>query len=52
MDTAYDKALVDDRLRFYFEKNKAKVASIKKKMTQFVSTLTGGPAGYDIADLK
>ncbi|KAF4735338.1 hypothetical protein FOZ62_012710, partial [Perkinsus olseni] len=52
MDSAYDKALVDDRLRFFFEKNKAKVASVKKKMAQFVSALTGGPTGYDASDLK
>ncbi|KAF4669067.1 hypothetical protein FOL47_002717, partial [Perkinsus chesapeaki] len=52
MESTYDKALEDDRLRFYFEKNKAKVTSIKKKMTQFVSGLTGGPSGYDIHDLK
>ncbi|KAF4743795.1 hypothetical protein FOZ63_011121, partial [Perkinsus olseni] len=51
IDLAYDKALQDDRLRSFFEKNKAKVTTIKKKMTQFIGGLIGGPVTYDGKDL-
>ncbi|KAF4667665.1 hypothetical protein FOL47_003438 [Perkinsus chesapeaki] len=51
-DSMYAAALDDDRLRFFFEKNKAKVQSIKKKMTQFICGALGGPTTYDIADLR
>ncbi|KAF4729376.1 hypothetical protein FOZ63_006307, partial [Perkinsus olseni] len=51
IDLAYEKALQDDRLRSFFEKNKAKVTTIKKKMTQFIGGLIGGPVTYDAKDL-
>ncbi|KAF4718418.1 hypothetical protein FOZ63_003368, partial [Perkinsus olseni] len=51
-DSMYTAALEDDRLRFFFEKNKAKVQSIKKKMTQFICGAIGGPSTYDPADLR
>ncbi|KAF4730426.1 hypothetical protein FOZ62_011286, partial [Perkinsus olseni] len=51
IDLAYEKALQDDRLRSFFEKNKAKVTTIKKKMTQFIGGLIGGPVTYDAKEL-
>ncbi|KAF4759440.1 hypothetical protein FOZ63_028402, partial [Perkinsus olseni] len=38
--------------RSFFEKNKAKIATIKKKITQLIGTVTGGSKQYDLADLK
>jgi len=52
IEASYEKALKDDRVRSFFEKNKAKVASIKKKMTQFLCGVTGGNSNYDVADMR
>jgi len=52
IEGSYEKALKDDRVRSFFEKNKAKVAQIKKKMTQFVCGLCGGASTYDPADMR
>ncbi|KAF4650832.1 hypothetical protein FOL47_000835 [Perkinsus chesapeaki] len=51
IDLTYDKALKNNTLRSFFEKNKAKITSIKKKMTQFIGGLIGGPVTYDVKDL-
>ena len=48
----YDRALADDRIRSFFEKNKAKIMSIKKKMTSLLLKLCGGNSNYDLTELK
>ncbi|EEQ97315.1 hypothetical protein Pmar_PMAR024802 [Perkinsus marinus ATCC 50983] len=48
----YTEAMEDSRTKSFFEKNKAKVATIKKKITQLIGTVTGGSKQYDLADLK
>lgn len=52
VNRVYEQAIVDTRLRSFFEKNKAKIQSIKKKMSQYVCGLVGGPIKYDEADLQ
>ncbi|KAF4752218.1 hypothetical protein FOZ63_004027, partial [Perkinsus olseni] len=52
VEEVYGRALTDDRLRSFFEKNKAKVQSIKKKMAQYICGAIGGPSAYDVADMK
>ncbi|KAF4653512.1 hypothetical protein FOL47_010479 [Perkinsus chesapeaki] len=52
VDKVYEMAVLDSRLRSFFEKNKAKIQSIKKKMSQYVCGLVGGPVKYDEADLQ
>ncbi|KAF4691243.1 hypothetical protein FOZ60_015921 [Perkinsus olseni] len=51
-DIFYAEAMEDSRTRSFFEKNKAKIATIKKKITQLIGTVTGGSKQYDLADLK
>jgi len=49
----YSTALEDPRVKSFFEKNKAKVAKIKKKMVAFMGGRFGGPStGYDIHNLR
>ncbi|KAF4705502.1 hypothetical protein FOZ63_013315, partial [Perkinsus olseni] len=52
VDRVYEEAILDSRLRSFFEKNKAKIQSIKKKMSQYICGLIGGPVKYDEADLQ
>ncbi|KAF4660683.1 hypothetical protein FOL47_007051, partial [Perkinsus chesapeaki] len=52
IDIVYDKAVVDTTLRSFFDKNKAKITSIKKKMVQFLCGITGGPTSYDSNDMR
>ncbi|KAF4671468.1 hypothetical protein FOL47_001520, partial [Perkinsus chesapeaki] len=51
-DLFYNEAMEDSRTKSFFEKNKAKVATVKKKITQLIGTVTGGSKQYDMADLK
>ena len=48
----YEKLLGDDRVRSFFEKNKAKVQTIKKRMTSFLILLSGGSSDYDASGLR
>eukprot|EP00451_Oxyrrhis_marina_P012213 CAMPEP_0204315914 /NCGR_PEP_ID=MMETSP0469-20131031/5104_1 /ASSEMBLY_ACC=CAM_ASM_000384 /TAXON_ID=2969 /ORGANISM="Oxyrrhis marina" /LENGTH=1158 /DNA_ID=CAMNT_0051296633 /DNA_START=50 /DNA_END=3526 /DNA_ORIENTATION=+ len=52
VETMYNQALEDSRIRSFFEKNKAKVTTIKKKMTQYIGGVFGGPVTYDANDLR
>jgi len=52
VENMYSKALEDARIKSFFEKNKAKVTTIKKKMMQFISGQFGGPSNYDANDLR
>lgn len=51
-DIMYDQAMGDDRMRSFFEKNKAKIQSIKKKMGQYMMKIAGGSSSYDPADMR
>ena len=51
-DIMYDQAMADDRLKSFFEKNKAKIQSIKKKMGQFMVRIAGGASSYDASDMR
>ena len=52
VDGFYERAMQDDRLRGFFEKNRAKILSIKKRMVQFISKCAGGPSNYDASTLR
>ncbi|KAF4656433.1 hypothetical protein FOL47_008915 [Perkinsus chesapeaki] len=49
---AYDKAIEDPRLRSLLEKNKARITTIKDRMTQYIALLIGGPSKYDAKELR
>jgi len=51
-DSMYEKALNDDRLKSFFEKNKAKIQSVKKKMSQYMIRIAGGTSSYDPSDMR
>ena len=51
-DVMYDKAMADDRMKSFFEKNKAKIQSIKKKMCQYIIKIAGGASTYDVNDMR
>jgi truncated hemoglobin YjbI len=51
-DLMYEAAMLDDRLKSFFEKNKAKIQSIKKKMAQYMVKIAGGTSTYDVSDMK
>ena len=51
-DIMYDKAMNDDRMKSFFEKNKAKIQSIKKKMSQYMIRIAGGTSSYDPSDMR
>lgn len=51
-DIMYDNAMADDRLKSFFEKNKAKIQSIKKKMSQYMMRIAGGTSNYDPSDMR
>jgi len=52
VEMLYNKALQDSRVRSFFEKNQRKMMNIRKRMYQFMSGFYGGPALYDMANLK
>jgi len=52
VETMYSKATEDVRVKSFFEKNKAKVSSIKKKLLHFFSLAFGGQSTYDIDDVR
>mmetsp|Transcript_10881 Transcript_10881/g.23218 ORF Transcript_10881/g.23218 Transcript_10881/m.23218 type:complete len:1155 (+) Transcript_10881:86-3550(+) len=52
VDSMYSQALVDVRVRSFFEKNKAKMTSMKKKLLQFMSGYFGGTSTYDMSDIR
>ena len=52
IEYAFEKVLSEDRVRFYFEKAKAKIRGIRRKMCQCISTVTGGPVQYDMNDIR
>jgi truncated hemoglobin YjbI len=51
-DVMYETAMADDRLKSFFEKNKAKIQSIKKKMGQYMVQVAGGTSSYDASDMR
>jgi len=52
VELLYSKGLQDSRTRSFFEKNSRKMQQIRKRMHQFICTITGGPKQYDVENLK
>jgi len=48
----YDKAVEDSRVRFHFEKAKAKQRQVRRKMYQYICGQFGGPQQYDNSQLR
>mmetsp|Transcript_51405 Transcript_51405/g.135605 ORF Transcript_51405/g.135605 Transcript_51405/m.135605 type:complete len:1160 (+) Transcript_51405:44-3523(+) len=52
VEVVYIKALVDSRVRSFFEINVRKLQTIRKKVFQFLSGFLGGPKLYDSTNVK
>ncbi|KAF4673878.1 hypothetical protein FOL46_006286 [Perkinsus olseni] len=52
VENMYDRAVVDSRVQFFFNRDKATQRRIRMKMYQYLSGAFGGPVQYDPANLK
>ncbi|KAF4741804.1 hypothetical protein FOZ62_005124, partial [Perkinsus olseni] len=52
VESLYERCQEDTRIKYFFDKGKAKARQVRIKMYQLLSGLFGGPVQYDMANLK